>query len=83
MASYAEFLPVGRRREGFPVRSVVKNLPANAGEVREMGLTSGLGKSPERTHGNPLQYSCLENPTDRRAWQATVHRVAKSQTQLK
>ena len=58
----------------------VKNLPANAGDVRDMGWIPGLGRSPGGGHGNPLQDSCLENPMDRGAWQATVHRVAKSQT---
>ena len=52
-------------------------------EVRETGLIPGLAKSPGGGHGNPLQYSCPENPMDRGAWQATVHRIAKSQTQLK
>ena len=56
---------------------VLKNLPANAGNV---GLIPGLGKFPGGRHGNPLQYSCLENPMDRRAWQATVHWITKSQT---
>ena len=57
---------------------MVKNLPANAGDVRDMGSVSGLGRYPGAGHGNPLQYSCLENPMDRGAWQATVHRVAQS-----
>ena len=57
---------------------VVKNLLVNAGEVRDTGLIPGWGKSPGGSHGNPLQYSCLENPMDRGAWWATVHRVAKS-----
>ena len=57
---------------------MVKNLPANAGDVRDMGSVSGLGRYPGVGHGNPLQYSCLENPMDRGAWQATVHRVAQS-----
>ena len=48
-----------------------------------MGLISGLEKSPGGVHGNPLQYSCLENPRDRGAWRATVHGVAKIQTRLK
>ena len=61
----------------------VKNLPANAGEVRDVGLIPGSGRSPGGGHGNPLQYSCLENPMDRGAWWATVQRVAKSQTGLK
>jgi len=61
---------------------VVKNLPSNAGDVRDMGSIPGLGRSPGGGNGNPLQYSCLENPMDRGAWQATVHGIAKSQTQL-
>ena len=59
---------------------LVKNLPANVGDVRNMGLIPGSGRSPGGGHGNPLQYSCLENPMDRGAWQAAVHEVAKSQT---
>ena len=59
---------------------VVKNLPANAGDT---GLIPGLGRSPGGGHGNPLQYSCLENPMNRGVWQATVHRVTKSWTRLK
>ena len=62
---------------------MVKNLHANAGDMRDAGLIPGLGRSPGGCHGNPLQCSCLENPVDRGAWRATVHRVAKSQTQLK
>ena len=57
---------------------VVKNLPANAGDVRDIvHLTSplGSGRSPGEVYGNPLQHSCLENPIDRGAWWATVHRV--------
>ena len=61
----------------------VKNLPANAGDKRDVGSIPGSGRSPRGGHGNPLQYSCLENPMDRRAWSAVVHRVAKSQTRLK
>ena len=57
---------------------VVKNLPANAGDIRDMGSIPGLGRSPGGRHGNPLQYSCLENPKDREAWWATVHGVTKS-----
>ena len=57
---------------------VVKNLPANAGDLRDMGLIPGLGRSPGGGHGNPLQYSCLENTMDRAAWRATVRRVMKS-----
>ena len=59
---------------------VVKNLPADAGGHRDVGLIPGLGRSPGEGHGNPLQYSCLENPMNRGAWQATVCRVAKSWT---
>ena len=56
---------------------VVKNLLASAGDdVRDVGSVPGSGKSPGEGNGNPLQYSCLENPMDREAWQATVHRVA-------
>ena len=50
---------------------MVKNLPANAGDVRDIGLIPGLGRSPRGGHGNPLQYSCLDNPKDRGDWQAT------------
>ena len=59
---------------------VVNSPPANAGDVRDEGLIPGLGRSPGEENGYPLQYSCLENLTDRGAWQATVHRVAKSWT---
>ena len=59
---------------------VVKNLPANAGDVRNSGLIPGSGRSPGGGHGNPLQNSCLENPMVREAWQATVHRVAQNWT---
>ena len=64
---------------GFPGGSLVKNLPASAGAAGDAGLILRLGRSPGRENGNPLQYSCLENPMDRGAWQAAVHRVAKSQ----
>ena len=56
---------------------VVKNLPANAGDRRDASSIPGSGRSPGGGHGNSLQYSCLENPTDRGAWQATVHGVAE------
>ena len=59
------------------------NLPASAGDLRDQSSIPGSGRSPEAGHGNSLQYSCLENPMDRGAWQATVHRVTKSQTQVK
>ena len=59
---------------------VVKNSPANAGDTRHLGSIPGWGRSPGGGHGNLLQYSCLEKPMDRGAWQAMVHGVAKSQT---
>ena len=62
---------------------VVKSPPASARDVRDMDLIPGLGRSPGGGHGNPLQYSCLENPMDRGAWWATVHGIAKSWTRLK
>ena len=61
---------------------MVKNLPANVRDARASGLIPVSGRSPEGGHGSSLQYSCLENPKDRVAWQAIVHTVAKSQTQL-
>ena len=61
----------------------VKNLPTNAGDLRDLGSIPGLGRSPGRGHGDPLQYSCLENPMDREDWTGIVHSVAKSWTWLK
>ena len=61
---------------------VVKNLPAKAGDVTDVGLIPGSGRFPGAGHGNPFQYSCLENLMDRGAWRAAVHRVAKSWTRL-
>ena len=61
---------------------MVKNPLANAGDIREVGSIPGLGVSPEGGHGNPLQYSNLENTMDRGVWWATVHGVMKSQTRL-
>ena len=66
----------------FPGGSAVKNLPANAGDTEDTGSVPGLGRSPGGGNGNPLQYSCLENPMDRGDWQSTVHRVSKRWTQL-
>ena len=57
---------------------MIKNLPANAGDARDVGSIPGLGRSPGGGHGNPLQCSCLENPMDRGAWQATVHGVTQN-----
>ena len=65
------------------VALVVKNLPAKAGNVRDMGSVPGLGRSSRVGNGNPLQYSCLENPMDRGALWATVHGVTKSGTRVK
>ena len=62
---------------------VVKNLPANAGNVGDMGLIPGSGRFPGGQHGNTLQYSCLGNPMNRGAWWAIVHRFAESRTQVK
>ena len=76
-ALYSEVGPYNR---GFPDISVVKNLPANAGDARDVGSIPGLGRSPGGGNGNPLQYSCLENPTDRGAY--GPWRVAKSGTRL-
>ena len=64
----------------FPVAPVVKNPPANAGEVRDTASIPRLGRSPGGENGNPLQYSCLENPMERGAWWSTVLGVTKSQT---
>ena len=68
---------------GFLVASAVKNLPANAGDLRDAGSIPESGRYPGEGNSNPLQYSCLENPMIRGAWQATVHRVTKSWTWLK
>ena len=62
---------------------MVKNLLADAGDIRDVGSIPGLGRSPGGGSDNPLQYSCLENLIDREAWWATVHGVKKSQTRLK
>ena len=62
---------------------VVKNLSANAEGIKDAGSIPGLGRSSGGGHGNPLQYSRLENPIDRGAWRATVHRVPHSRMQLK
>ena len=67
---------------GIPGGLVIKNPPTNAGDTRDAVLIPGWRRSPGGGNGNPLQYSCLENPMDREAWQATVHGVTKSQKQL-
>ena len=61
---------------------MVKNPPANTGDIRDGGSIPGLGRSPGEGNGNPLQYSCLENFMDRGTWRATVHGIAKSWTRL-
>ena len=68
---------------GFPGGTVIKNLLASAGDARDVGSIPGSGRSPGEGHGNPLQCSRLENPMDRGAWWATVHRFEKRWTQLK
>ena len=67
----------------FPAGTMVKNLPANSEDTRDMSLIPGSWRSFGGKHDDPLLYSCLENSMDREAWQAMVHRVAKSPTQLK
>ena len=62
---------------------VVRNTPANAGDVRDSGSISRSGRFPGGGPGNPFQYACLKNPMDRGVWQATFHRIAKTQTLLK
>ena len=83
------YFGVIKKAMGFSGSDSGRQPITNAGDIRDMGLIPGLGRSPGGGHGNPLvamlpilQYSCLENPMDTGAWQATVHRVAKSQTQL-
>ena len=67
---------------GFPGGSVVKKMPTNAGRTSDLDLIPGLERSPGEENDNPLRYSCLDNPMDRGAWQATVHGAEKSWTQL-
>ena len=68
--------------EGNSCGSVIKNPPANAGDTGDVGSIPGSGRSPGVGNGNSLQYSCLGNSMDREAWWATVHGMAKNQTQL-
>ena len=70
-------------RDGAQVLLVVKNPPDNAGDIKDTSLILGSETSPGEGHGNPLQYSCLEHPMDSGAWQAAVHGVTESWTQLK
>ena len=69
--------------QGFPGGSAVKNPPADAGDIKDLGSILDWGRSPGGGHGNPLQNSCLKNPMDGRDWPATVHGVAKGQAPLK
>ena len=81
VAFYSDLLiPTLGDYRGFPGGSDGEESACNAGDP---GSIPGLGRAPGEGHGNPLQYSCLENPMDRGTWMATVHRVAKSLTQLK
>ena len=75
--------PANRFISGLPRWLSSKEAPCHAGAARDVGSIPGLGRSPGGGNGNSLQYSCLENSMDRGAWQATVHGVAKSQTQLR
>ena len=71
-----------KEKMSLPGGSVVKNPPANAGDTEDAGSIPGSGRSPGGGNGNPLQYSCMKNPHDRGACQATVHGVSKNQIQL-
>ena len=77
--SEPQILKASASGRGIPGGAMVKNLPANAGDIGDVGLIPGLGRSPGGENGNPLWYSCLENPMDRGAWWATVYGVTKSQ----
>ena len=70
-------LHLGLNVIGFPGGPVGKEPACNAGDAEDMGSTPGLGRSPGGRHNNPLQFSCLENPMDRGAWQAIVHRLQR------
>ena len=77
------FLPLGNLEaswEGFPNGSAGKESAGKAGDIGDVGSIPGLGRSPGEGNGNPLQYSCLENPMDGGAWRATVHGVTNSST---
>ena len=79
LADYTCIITLMPMLEGFPGGAVVKNLPANAGDLGDVNLIPGSGMLPGGGNGNPLRYSCLGNPMDRRTWWATVQGVAKSQ----
>ena len=82
MGSPRPFIPLSIS-SASQVALVIKNLLANAADISDVGSIPGSGRSPGGEHGNPLQYSCLENPMDRGTWHDMVHRVAKSRTRLK
>ena len=71
------FMPANATFQGFPGGLVVKKPPTNAGDTGDLGSIPGSGRSPREGNGNPFQYSCLGNPMDRGACQATVHKVTK------
>ena len=71
---------IGTSQKTSQVALVVKNPPVNARNIRDASSIPGSGRSLGGGHGNPLQYSCLENPVDGRAWRSTVHRITKSRT---
>ena len=76
----SDFTDTHTHTHTLPWCSVVKNLPASAGGAEDVGSIPGLGRSPGEGNGSPFQYSCLENPMDRRAWRAAVHGVAELDT---
>ena len=80
MGIFQKFHEIMYKLRAFQMALVVRNLPANARDIRDTGSILGLERSPGGGHGNPLQYSCLENPMDRGAWRAAVHSVEKIQT---
>ena len=83
LAAWKSIIPTYPKPGASQVVLVLKNLPANAGDIRDTGSIPGLGRFPGGGQGNPLQYPCRENPMGRGAWGATVYRVAKSQIPLK
>ena len=80
MGTCLAWLRGNKEARGFPSGASRKDSAASTGDIRDIGLIPGLGRSLGGGHDNPLQYSCLENPMDRGIWQAMVHRVTKSQT---
>ena len=82
MATHSIFLSQDCFERALQVLLVVENPLANAGDIRDMSLIPGLGRSPGEENSSTFHYSCLENPMDRGAWQTTVHGVARSRTRL-